>query len=296
MVYLITDTMLGDASMCQRHGRPAGFSELILRNWQEMVHDDDDIIHLGDVAADTRWLKRIEEMPGRKALVMGDRDKFRQDTYLKAGFTFIEQGETTINIDDMWILLSHKPSYDYGKREGSTYFYHCWNIYGHQMDLHRDEVFHPHLPISLEHTGYKPFALDDRNLKILRWLLEEKHPLTLRDIVAMHRGSMQNVQERDLWQGHSARFTALYFITAGVAFRLTPDQVVHWQLKQDTFYLVLRECAIDIGSLHGSRGYIEIDYGDGVEARYEIDLQGIVAEHFGPYTMLWIPAYRNRRW
>lgn len=296
MVYLITDTMLGDATLYQSRSRPSGFSELILHNWQETVREDDDIIHLGDVAADVRWMQRIKDLPGRKALVLGDRDKFSQDTYRKVGFTFIEQGEATINLGNMWILLSHKPNYDYSERKERLYSRHCWNIYGHQMDLHRDEVFHPHLPISLEHTGYKPFALDDRNLRRLRWYLEEQQVPTLRDIVAMHRGSMQNVQERDLWQGYGARFTTLYFITADAVFRFAPEQAVHWQVKQDTFYLVLKDCAIDADSLHGNRGRIVIDYGSGSETSYGVGLHGIATDSFGPYRMMWIPAYRKRRW
>jgi calcineurin-like phosphoesterase family protein len=73
--YIIADTHLNHGNIATYCQRPANFTELIRRNWNNTVRDEDIIIHLGDVGIGDWKLFDIENLKGRKILIRGNHDR-----------------------------------------------------------------------------------------------------------------------------------------------------------------------------------------------------------------------------
>ena len=89
--WFISDLLLGDASLLQDGKRKRGYEGRILKAWSHIVHPNDTIYLLGNVAVTRQayWLSRIADMPGNKILLKGELDKNRDNWYRKFGFTEI---------------------------------------------------------------------------------------------------------------------------------------------------------------------------------------------------------------
>ena len=151
MIFVIPDTHLGHESIKKYCNRPDNFEKLIEKNWNEIITDNDTVLHLGDMALDECWIKRLGNWNGKKILVRGNHDEMPMDSYMKVGFTAVVE-EITMNIDNLIILFSHRPKFDHD----------CdINIHGHQHNLAVYDKKRLYLPLSIEHMGYKPLALDE---------------------------------------------------------------------------------------------------------------------------------------
>lgn len=160
-IWLTTDTHFNHPKLILEGHRPSDYEGRIVSQWNDVVGDQDIVIHLGDLI-----MKRPSELErimgllrGTKILVKGNHDNESIHWYMQRGFNFACDG---IKIDDVW--LSHEPCQDLP--DG------CYvNIHGH---LHGDDHRSPdyqlqewHCLLSLEKTGYKlvdlhAFAEDHR--------------------------------------------------------------------------------------------------------------------------------------
>ena len=107
-VWLITDTHFNHDKIQTYCKRPPDFTERIIRNWQAIVKPDDLVIHLGDVIIGNRrkLTDIMQELPGRKVLVMGNHDRSHSATWWMAhGFAFACQQMVFRNV-----YLTHEPA------------------------------------------------------------------------------------------------------------------------------------------------------------------------------------------
>lgn len=162
--YLITDTHYNHGKIKTYCQRPDNFTELIIKNWQNTVTEEDLVIHLGDVIIGKRQdLKMImDQLPGKKVLVMGNHDEDKSPTwFMSNGFDFACKA---MAYRGCW--LTHRPSGELPA--GCTI-----NIHGHLhnfMEKTPDErvkanhgVYVPkpyHRLLAIEYTDYKPVEFD----------------------------------------------------------------------------------------------------------------------------------------
>lgn len=154
ITWLISDTHLYHDKCCNYCGRPADFTQQVIRNLKRMCAPQDTLIHLGDVIfynyANLGDI--LNGIPGRKILTMGNHDKRNASWYMNHGFAF---AAAAIVMDD--IIFSHKPIKDFPT--GVVY-----NVHGHLHNTgHRPQErwWDPggmHRLFVLEHH-YKPIEL-----------------------------------------------------------------------------------------------------------------------------------------
>jgi calcineurin-like phosphoesterase family protein len=88
----------------------AAMHEEIISHWNNTVKDGDDVYVLGDFSfgnsGETKVL--INQLKGRKILVMGNHDRRSEKWYRDAGFTVVSTS-LMIKIDEFLVQLSHYP-------------------------------------------------------------------------------------------------------------------------------------------------------------------------------------------
>jgi calcineurin-like phosphoesterase family protein len=161
-VYLISDTHFNHTKIATYCDRPENFTEILIRNWQNIIKPDDLVIHLGDVFIGKAegWYAIKSALPGRKVLVRGNHDRQRSvGWWMSHGFEFACDG---MRFRNCW--LTHEP--DTSRAGGCDL-----NIHGHlhniwhgfnpdngekQTRLHHDwqRLF------SVEYTNYMPVEFD----------------------------------------------------------------------------------------------------------------------------------------
>ena len=231
MIYLITDTHLGHKNMIQSCGRPENFTNQILKNCQKMISKDDLLIHLGDVAWYEEVMQRFVKMPGRKILIRGNHDKKSTMHYMQAGFTLVVD-EMTMTLNGMKVLFSHAPVYGHSADI---------NIHGHQHDLHYEDQFHRYWPLSLEHMGYKPIALDDVVLSTLRCWVDRKRNPNVHELMALRQNYLGVASARDYLGNVSASIpTQLQiYLSNGTEVTLSQDDIVSFHYHEGCIFLAI---------------------------------------------------------
>lgn len=231
MIYLITDTHLGHKNMIQSCNRPENFTNQILKNCQKMIGKNDLLIHLGDVAWYEEAMQRFLKLPGRKILVRGNHDKKSTTHYMQAGFTLVVD-EMTMTLNGMKVLFSHAPVYGHSADI---------NIHGHQHDLHYEDQFHRYWPLSLEHMGYKPIALDDEVLSTLRcWVDRQRNP-NIHELMALRQDSLGMVAARDYIGNISATMPKplQIYLNDGTEITLKQDDIVSFHRQEGCIFLAI---------------------------------------------------------
>lgn len=156
-VYIISDTHFSHKNIIDYCNRPfqtvEEMNNTMINNWNRVVTNNDLVIHLGDVGLGSKEQVSsiIQQLNGRKMLIMGNHDHFREKDYRAMGF------ETVSRFPILWnknFLLSHAPL---DISESVPYF----NIYGH---VHNDERYtntSNSCCVSAERIDYTPIFLYD---------------------------------------------------------------------------------------------------------------------------------------
>ena len=88
-VYLIADTHFNHTNIATYCDRPANFTEILIRNWRQIVQPTDTVIHLGDVfiGKPEGWDAIYPQLTGTKILIRGNHDDKRSPTWwMEHGF------------------------------------------------------------------------------------------------------------------------------------------------------------------------------------------------------------------
>ncbi|MBQ7704404.1 MAG: hypothetical protein IJT73_03110 [Selenomonadaceae bacterium] len=191
MIYVIPDTHLGHENIKKYCNRPDNFEKLIETNWQSTVTDADTVIHLGDISFQENWVERLGGWHGKKILVRGNHDRLAQDFYLNCGFTLVVE-ELVLDVDNLIILFSHRPKFNHG----------CdINFHGHQHNLAVYDEKRLYLPLSIEHMGYKPLALDENFIDSLKKFVLKNKPPTLSEIMNLGQNFIGKPTAKDVYDG-----------------------------------------------------------------------------------------------
>jgi len=102
-------------------------NETLIRNWNSVVSDNDDVYHLGEFGfgGPKRLEQIITRLKGNKFLIKGNHDHSRTLKKLEKHFVWIKDVEL-INVHDRLIWLSH-----YAHRTWPQKKYGTWHLYGH---------------------------------------------------------------------------------------------------------------------------------------------------------------------
>lgn len=195
MLFITCDTHLGHENIKKFCNRPDNFESLIEKNWNDTVGKDDTIIHLGDISlnrdAGDSLDKKVGNWNGRKILIRGNHDKKPDSFYMDCGFTAVVS-DMSMRFNDIKILFSHRPKFDHD----------CdINIHGHQHNLAVYDNTRLYLPLSIEHMGYKPLAINDEFINNLKpFILNKKQP-TLNEIMKLGQKAIGKPNSKDFYDG-----------------------------------------------------------------------------------------------
>lgn len=188
MIYLITDTHFGHENIKKYCNRPDNFENILEENLKKTLTNDDLLIHLGDVAFKRELINKFCKLPGKKILIKGNHDKCTDSFYMSAGFTLVAE-EITLNIEGYRLLFTHRPKFGH---EADI------NIHGHFHSLYTPDETRLYLPLSLEHMGYEPIALDDSFMaKLKPFIIMKKQPTT-EEIITLFENAIGEASDRDI--------------------------------------------------------------------------------------------------
>lgn len=153
--------------------------ETMVERWNAVVRPQDTVYHLGDVVINKKSLHHVKRLNGKKRLVRGNHDIFKDADYRNVGFESIYG--VRVFVDKF--ILSHIPLHPDCV---TNRFRVC--VHGH---LHSNEIMRtvmvtkdvsvpwPHekteidpryLCVSVEHTDYRPLSFDEVEARIkARW-------------------------------------------------------------------------------------------------------------------------------
>lgn len=162
--FVIADTHFGHENVIRYCDRPfesvEQMDKVLISNWNNIVRKDDLVWVLGDFVIGSKDYTKyiIKSLNGRKKLVLGNHDRYKQAFYTECGFEFVSPYPVLI---DNFIILSHAPLEFLN--ENCPFF----NIYGH---VHNDQRYADLTSnsacVSVERIGYKPIDLEGLKDKV----------------------------------------------------------------------------------------------------------------------------------
>lgn len=171
MILVTSDTHFYHQKLIKNSVRNPGFTEAIIRQWNQQVSPSDTVIHCGDVIMERHQevgeiLKRLN---GTKVLVRGNHDQQRGvNFWLNMGFAFVCDS-FRIKYHGVNIKFTHKPSQRF-----STDL----NIHGHVHSEYRRtqltfELTPKHINVAMDECQLQLIELDTL---ISRIRIGVKHP------------------------------------------------------------------------------------------------------------------------
>lgn len=167
MIYFISDTHFNHENIIKYCNRPfknsKEMNETIIKNWNDIINENDIIYHLGDLALGRKELifDITKRLKGKKYLIRGNHDKWSVNTYEELGFEVLKNAPIKLEIEKL--LLSHIPVPDKQIQNGFV------NIHGH---IHNKFLYDcvekydsslysidKHINISCDVTDFKPVCL-----------------------------------------------------------------------------------------------------------------------------------------
>lgn len=160
--WVIADPHFGHAGVCRflrtdgtklrPWDDPKEMTEALINNWNELVHPDDRVYLLGDVAMNRRALNdSVPRLNGRKVLVKGNHDIDKLSFYSQ----YFD--DVRAYVVKKGFIMSHIPIHSGSLSRWSL------NIHGHlHSNVVLDESGNPdrrYACVSVEHTDYRPVEL-----------------------------------------------------------------------------------------------------------------------------------------
>jgi calcineurin-like phosphoesterase family protein len=200
--FVISDTHFGHTNSWEKFKLPNGdplrpftsteeMDETMVERWNAVVRPQDTVYHLGDVVINKKSLHHVKRLNGKKRLVRGNHDIFKDQDYREVGFESLYG--VRVFVDKF--ILSHIPLHP----ESVTERFRV-NVHGH---LHANEVMQNidhfedekiidykglmsginsvwthteqridprYLCVSVENTDYRPLSFDEVEARIkARW-------------------------------------------------------------------------------------------------------------------------------
>ena len=159
--FFIADTHFYHENIIRYCNRPfTGAKEMndtLIRNWNSVVDQQDRVYVLGDFACHATKqdiIEVVEQLNGRKLMVMGNHDRCYKASWWLKKSGFEEVSRFPIIVEE-FLILSHEPIF---MSESMPYV----NVFGHvhNNDLYRDISLHGFC-VSVERINYTPIELSD---------------------------------------------------------------------------------------------------------------------------------------
>ena len=186
--FVISDTHFGHTNSWEKFKLPNGdplrpftsteeMDETMVDRWNAKVGPNDVVYHLGDVVINRKSLHHVKRLNGKKRLIRGNHDIFKDQDYRDVGFDSLYG--VRVFVDKF--ILSHIPLHP----DCVTDRFRV-NVHGH---LHSNEVMRTrtnmvhgymtglvtepdprYLCVSVEKTNYEPLSFDEVEARIkTRW-------------------------------------------------------------------------------------------------------------------------------
>jgi calcineurin-like phosphoesterase family protein len=186
--FVIGDTHFGHTNSWEKFKLPNGdplrpftsteeMDEAMIARWNAKVNPEDTVYHVGDVVINRKSLHLVKRLNGKKRLIRGNHDIFKDADYNEVGFTALYG--VRVFVDKF--ILSHIPLHP----DSVTDRFRV-NVHGH---LHANEVMRTrtnmvhgymtglvtepdprYLCVSVEHTNYEPLSFEEVDERIAkRW-------------------------------------------------------------------------------------------------------------------------------
>lgn len=171
--WVIADTHFGHVGICKflapngvdklrPWDDPAEMDEVLVKNWNEVVHPNDRVNLLGDVAINRRHLITLGRLNGRIRLVKGNHDIFKLADYLPY-FDDIAACHVTKGANGGKVIMSHIPIHPESLGRWGI------NIHGHlhahtvkRTNKYKQEVEDKrYVCVSVEQTNWRPITLEE---------------------------------------------------------------------------------------------------------------------------------------
>lgn len=183
--FMISDTHFGHTNSWQRFKRPDGsplrpftsteeMDETMVERWNAKVGPNDTVYHLGDVVINRKSLHHIKRLNGKKRLVRGNHDVFKDQDYRDVGFDSLYG----VRVFTDKFILSHIPLHPdsitnrfkvnvHGHLHANEVTRKVWSTNQHDVI---DQIDPRYLCVSVEHTNYEPLSFDEVDQRIAqRW-------------------------------------------------------------------------------------------------------------------------------
>lgn len=142
-----------DGSKLRPFQSPEEMDNVIVNRWCQLVHPEDRVYVLGDLAMNRKCIPTIGRCTGRKVLVKGNHDLFKIKDYLP----FFDDIRACVTSPHQYIL-SHIPIHPASMGRWKL------NIHGHLhsgfVRLENGQPDPRYRCVSVEHTDYAPILLD----------------------------------------------------------------------------------------------------------------------------------------
>ena len=161
--FLVSDTHFGHDNIVTYCNRPKNHEQVIVQNWNSVVSDEDDVLHLGDlIFNNARGSIYARQLRGRKRLLKGNHDSGSKKWFLDRGFEKLDgKSLNWTSPEGLSVIFSHEPIGSH--REWDI------NIHGHihnngYLGHHEDQIAGLDLSrdyrnISIEVMDYTPVRL-----------------------------------------------------------------------------------------------------------------------------------------
>lgn len=179
MIYFISDTHFNHENIIEYCNRPfKNFKEMnerIIKNWNDIINENDIIYHLGDLALGRKELifDITKRLKGKKYLIRGNHDKWSVNTYEELGFEVLKNSPIKLEIEKL--LLSHIPVPDKLIQNGFVNIHgHIHNNPLHKINPETNEMEYPedlyseklHINVSVDVIGFQPISLKELLKKV----------------------------------------------------------------------------------------------------------------------------------
>ena len=157
--WIISDTHFFHENIGRYCNRPENWQELIIKNWNDLVSQDETILHLGDFALGKKsnFEALIGILNGRLSLIQGNHDRLSQTFCETYGVTLIKNALHIILEDQIKLIFSHRPVVP---------LENGWiNLHGHIHNVppppEGSNLGPYHINMSVEVKEYRPWRLKD---------------------------------------------------------------------------------------------------------------------------------------
>lgn len=138
--------------------------ETMVQRWNKVVRPQDTVYHLGDVVIARRSLHIISRLNGRKILIRGNHDIFKDDDYRQVCFEQIHG----VRVFTDQFIFSHIPLHP----DSVTDRFRV-NVHGHlhgnrvmQTVKNKPQLDPRYLCVCVEQTDFRPISFDEVNDRI----------------------------------------------------------------------------------------------------------------------------------